>query len=130
MKKMFVVGLLAGVSLSVSVNAITPLTFYKRLCKREEIGRIETYWCENLTGRTLRNRGDKIIIEKCVGTVLNTNKDGRIMNPHKKGYDYISYRCVKNAKPGDTILSVFIYEPGGNDVDEIVDRFDYIIDRR
>jgi len=128
MKKM-VLGVILGVSLSVSVNAITPIRFYKNLCKREEIGTVKTYWANQLNGDILRNRGDKIIIEKCIGTVLNANKDGRIMNPHKKGYDYISYRSVKGAKTGDTILSVFIYEPGGNDVDEIVDRFDYVIDR-
>ena len=127
MKKVLV-GILCGILLSTSVSAINPLRFYKNLCKREGIGTIKEYWTENLSGKTLRNRGDSIIIEKTIGVVTNNAKDGRILNARNPRYNYISYKYVNGCKRGDTILTVFIYEPGGNDVDEIATRFDYIID--
>lgn len=126
--KKIIIGILCGCILSTSVSAINPLRFYKNLVKREKIGTIKEYWTEDLSGKILRNRGDSLIIEKVIGTVTNNRKDGRILNPRNPKYDYISYKYVKGCRKGDTILTVFIYEPGGNDVDEIATRFDYIID--
>ena len=125
--KRIIVGILCGCILSNSVSAINPLRFYKNLCKREGIGTVKEYWTENLSGNILRNRGDNIIIEKCIGVVTNNRKDGKVLNARNPKYNYISYKYVKGCKRGDTILTVFVYSPGA-DVDEIATRFDYIID--
>ena len=44
--------------------------------------------------------------------------------------DYICYKRVKGIKTGDTVLTIFIYNPGSNYTDDIIDRIDYIIDRK
>lgn len=126
MKKGFMIGVICGLLITSSVNGITPIKFYKNLIKREHIGTVKEYWTEDLSGKILRNRKDSIIIEKCIGTVVNNRKDGKVLNARNRKYDYISYKGVKCHK-GDTILTVFIYSPG-NDVDEIETRFDYVID--
>ena len=64
---------------------------------------------------------ENIIVEVAVGSVLNENLDGE-----SYGY-YISYRSVENAKPGDTIITYFVYNPYNNYVDDIVERFDIIV---
>lgn len=128
MKKGFVIGVVCGLLVTSAVNGITPVRFYKNLIRREHIGTIREYWTEDLSAKVLRNRKDKIIIEKCIGTVVNNRKDGRILNARDEKFNYISYKGVECHK-GDTILTVFIYSPG-NDVDEIATRIDYIIDTR
>ena len=128
MKKVFI-GIALGVTMSISVSAITPIRFYKNLVKHEGIGTIKEYWSEDLSGHILKNRGDSIIIEKCLGTVTNNRKDGVVLNPRDSKYNYISYKYVRGAKKGDTVLTIFVYTPNGDDVDEIESRFDFIIDR-
>ena len=44
-------------------------------------------------------------------------------------YYYISYRSVEDFQEGDTILTYFIYNPDTNYTDDILERFDYVIDR-
>lgn len=45
-------------------------------------------------------------------------------------YNYISYKGVKGIRKGDVVLTICIYNPGTNYEDDIVERFDYIIDRK
>lgn len=110
---------------------ISAYKFYQKLVKREKIGMIKEYWTKDLTTEILESRGDNIIVEKCIGKCINNKKDGEILGI-KSPYNYISYRSVKNFRihKGDIILTVFIYQPGNKYTDDIVCRFDYIIDSK
>lgn len=103
------------------------LDFYRELS--EEIGAIEIVDSADLSLEDLENRKGKIIIEKCIGVVENSDGDGRVLNCANPDYYYISYRSVEDFQEGDTILTYFIYNPDTNYTDDILERFDYVIDR-
>lgn len=103
------------------------LDFYRELS--EEIGAIEIVDSADLSLEDLENRKGKIIIEKCIGVVENPDGDGRVLNCADPDYYYISYRSVEDFQEGDTILTYFIYNPDTNYADDILERFDYVIDR-
>lgn len=109
---------------SVEVDS---LDFYRELS--EEIGAIKIIDSADLSLEDLENRKGKIIIEKCIGVVENSDGDGRILNCADPDYYYISYRSVEDFQEGDTILTYFIYNPDTNYTDDILERFDYVIDR-
>ena len=113
---------------TATVEAASSYAFYKKLVKKKKIGVVREYYSEDLTAGILESRGDDIIIEKTIGTVINKKKDGRIMGCDSN-HNYISYKRVKGAKKGDTILTICIYTPGNSYTDDICERFDYIIDR-
>ena len=125
-KLMMLIGTTAAL-LGVTCEAGSAYRFYKDLVKHEQIAKVREYYTEDLTYGILANRGDDIIIEKIIGTVINNRKDGKIMGQDE--YNYISYKDVKGARKGDTILTICIYTPGNNYEDDIADRFDYIIDK-
>lgn len=103
------------------------LDFYRELS--EEIGAIEIVDSADLSLEDLENRKGKIIIEKCIGVVENSDGDGKVLNCADPDYYYISYRSVEDFQEGDTILTYFIYNPDTNYADDILERFDYVIDR-
>lgn len=103
------------------------LDFYRELS--EEIGAIEIVDSADLSLEDLENRKGKIIIEKCIGVVENSDGDGRVLNCADPDYYYISYRSVEDFQEGDTILTYFVYNPDTNYADDILERFDYVIDR-
>lgn len=103
------------------------LDFYRNLS--DEIGAIEIIDSADLSLEDLENRKGKIIIEKCIGVVENSDGDGKVLNCYDSNYDYISYRSVEDFQEGDTILTYFIYNPDTNYTDDILERFDYVIDR-
>lgn len=131
----FKVALIAMILISATeAFSGTSLRFYKRLVKRNKIGQVRVYDAEDLTARMLETRYDDVIIERVYGVVVNSKGDGRQLNA-PKGHDYISYKGVKGAKKGDVIMTLLVYAPTGKkydegNVDDIVDRFDYIIDRK
>ena len=84
----------------------------------------QLYDSSELTEDILANRQGKLIIEKCVGTVLDDEKNGAIQNADSD-YNYISYADVDCAK-GDTITTYLIYNPETNYTDDVVDRFDFV----
>ena len=130
MKKTIIITIIFTILFAAAIQAGTSYRYYRKLIKKQKVGRVREYWCEDLTGEILEKRGDDIIIEKIVGTVINNKLDGRIMNAANPKYNYISYRSVKGAKKGDTILTICIYNPGNSYCDDIEVRYDYIIDRR
>lgn len=79
-----------------------------------------------LTYKAIENRNGKLIIEKCIGVVEDaaTGK-GYVIDDHNY---YISYANVQGISNGNVICSYFIYNPDTNYVDDILYRFDYIID--
>lgn len=127
-KKLITIALFITMFTATEANGISPYRFYKKLVRKESIATVRTYNAEDLTGEILRNRNGDIIIEKMIGTVTNRKGDGRLMGVGK--YNYISYKGVKGIRKGDVVLTVVIYNPGTSYEDDIVERFDYIIDRK
>ena len=125
MKKLLKVLICIAFFLLVVAFASKPheMDYYKY---SDTLNLIEIIDTKDLTYEALENRGDKLIIEKCVGVVENakTGKGYVIDNPDF----YISYASVEGISDGDVICTYFIYNPGNSYVDDIVNRFDYIID--
>lgn len=69
----------------------------------------------------LEARNGKIIVEVVTGTVVAENGDGR----DSCGY-YIKYDSTRYHK-GDTVQTVFVYNPDTNYIDDIVHREDTLI---
>lgn len=111
----------------VAVEAKDNLRFYNKLS--DDLNIVEVCDSKKLTGEMLRNRNGHIIIEKTIGKVTNDDLDGRILNYIRRDYDYISYKNVEGAKKGDIILTYSIYNPDTDYEDDIIARYDYIIDR-
>lgn len=91
------------------------------------------YDMDDLTADILENRiqSDSIIIERCIGIVTNKEQagDGIILNTAAE-YNYISYRNVDfEIYSGTIILTYFIYNPGTDYVDDIMERYDFVLDR-
>ncbi len=114
-------------TVSYGAEMETDLEFYRELAN--EIDVIEVIDSFNLSLDNLENRNGKIIIEQCIGIVENENGDGRILNCADPDYSYISYRSVEDIQKGDIILTYCIYNPDTNFVDDVMARFDYVIDR-
>lgn len=113
-------------TITATAGTIHAYSYYKKLVNKKKIGCVREYWTESLTEKTLKNRGDDIIIEKMIGTVTNKKKDGKLL----ESGDYINYKSVRKAKKGDIILTILIYKPCSKSPDEIINRIDYIIDRK
>ena len=89
----------------------------------------QVYDSSELTEDILANRQGKLIIEKCVGTVLDDEKNGAIQNADSD-YNYISYADVDDCAKGDTITTYLIYNPKINYTDDVVERFDFVQNRK
>lgn len=97
---------------------------------------ISIYDTDELFSETeiLENRieNDSIIIERVIGMVTNRNRegDGIILNTSNTNYDYISYRNVDfEINDGTIILTYLIYNPNTNYVDDVIERYDFVLDR-
>ena len=80
----------------------------------------QVYDSSELTEDILANRQGKLIVEKCIGTVTDDEKDGSL-----KDGSYISYESVDCTK-GDTVITYLIYNPYTNYTDDVIERFDFI----
>ena len=128
MKKIIAfVGLLITMMTTVTTHAET-IDFYNEMS--ENLNIIQVYDIDDLNSDILTNRSENgtIIIEKIIGQVVNANGDGVILNT-TDNHNYISYKNVHDVKPGDIVLTYCIYNPDTDGEDDIMDRFDYIIDR-
>ena len=101
--------------------------FYEELVENMET--IQIVNSDDLTMEMLQNRKGTIIIEKCIGMMTDAEGNGRVLNCANPDYYYISYKSVKNANIGDIILTYFVYNPDNNIEDDIIERFDFIIDK-
>lgn len=111
------------------------LRFNEQLIKegilKSDDSRIEIIDSSDLSLEDLRNRNGKIIIEKLLGKVINETGDGKILNPNDKDHDYISYKShMEDFEVGDIVVSYCIYNPDTAYDDDIIERFDYIVDRK
>lgn len=131
MKKLAILAT-AITALSISIHPFATETgdFYKELADSNGIGVIQEYWTDELTTEIICGRGDSILVEKLIGVCIDDEGNGQIIDQANPDYDYISYASVDGVSNGDVILTVCIYMPGNDYEDDIVDRFDYIIDQQ
>lgn len=93
------------------------------------------YDSDDLTTEMLESRKGTVIIERCIGMVTDKeNGDGLILNYHSdEGGYYIAYRneeCQKlNLCNGTVLVSYMVYDPNNNYIDDIGDRYDFVICR-
>lgn len=92
------------------------------------------YGTDELTAEILERRteGNEIIIERCIGIVTNAERagDGKILNTEDDYYNYISYTSVDfDTHDGTIILSYFVYNPDTDYVDDIMERYDFVLSR-
>lgn len=91
----------------------------------------ELYDSSELTADILESRKGTTIIERCIGFVTNGQTgDGAILNAADKNYNYISYRSIgQEYCDGTVILTYLIYNPDNNYIDDITERYDFVISR-
>ena len=86
--------------------------------------------CNDLTEKMLTHRSSKkrhiMYIERIIGKVTDNKKNGKVLNPPKDGGYYISYKNVKGARKGDTIITYCVYNPYSNWDDDVIERWDFI----
>lgn len=91
---------------------------------------IVVYDASELTANILENRRGTTVVERCFGRVTNAEQgDGKILNYADADYYYISYRGVyRPLSDGTILLSYMVYNPDNGYVDDIVERYDFILD--
>lgn len=84
-----------------------------------------------LTTDKLEKRNGYTIVERCIGMVTNeTYGDGVILNQYDNGRNYISYKTISEKyHKGTMVLSYMIYNKNTNYIDDIAERFDFVISR-
>lgn len=90
------------------------------------------YDASELSAEILENRNGMVIVERCIGFVTNkTTGDGKVLNPYNKDADYIAYRSVTDQKyyNGTVFISYMIYNPENNYIDDITERYDFVLCR-
>lgn len=127
MKKILAIAALIGTIATATTSRAETVDFYNQLS--DDLNIIQVYEVDDLDCETLENRNGNIIIEKIIGQVLSAEGDGIILNTEDDYYNYISYRGVKCAEVGDIVLTYCIYNPDTTYTDDIIERFDYIIDK-
>ncbi|MDD5980145.1 MAG: hypothetical protein PUC23_03435 [bacterium] len=95
---------------------------------------ISVYNTDDIPDRVLENRKGKniTIVERVIGKVTNLDKngDGIILSTSDSTYNYISYRGLDFETNDETIiLSYLVYNPDTNYTDDIVERYDFPLDR-
>ena len=88
----------------------------------------QLYDSSELTGDMLEHRNGSVIVERCIGIVVNKETgDGRLLNCPDPDYYYISYNSVDDVREGTIVLSYMVYNPDNNYIDDIMDRYDFVI---
>lgn len=91
----------------------------------------QMYDASELTAEILENRNGITIIERCVGFVEDSVKgDGVVLNAFDHQYNYISYRsCGQEVRDGTILVSYMVYNPDTTYIDDITERYDFVICR-
>ncbi len=112
-----------------TANANNGMDYY---AYAESLDLIEIIDSPDLTMEMLEARNGKLIIERAVGVVTDIETgDGYLI-----GYPefYISYEQLvsenENVQNGNVVCSYIVYNPDNNYCDDIIMRFDYLIDAK
>ncbi len=124
-KFMFFIFSIIIIMLTIMFGSMNKTNYYKIADAHASIEIVNS--CD-LTLEELQNRNGKLIIEKVIGEVDNfiTGAGHVVDNPNY----YISYAGMEGISNGNIICSYMIYNPDNNFEDDIIYRFDYIIDAR
>lgn len=128
MKKILLITALIGAIATTTVVRAESVDFYNQLSN--DLNIIQVYETKDLKSDILENRNGNIIIEKIIGEVINSDGDGVILNTDDDNHNYISYQSVEGAEVGDIVLTYCIYNPDTTYTDDIIERFDYIINKK
>lgn len=105
----------------------TPQTGVDYYTYAESLDLVEIINANDLTFEELNSRNGKLIIERVIGIVEDAeNGVGHVL--FSPNYEYISYESVKGIRNGNIICTYLIYNPDTNYEDDILMRFDYVID--
>lgn len=109
------------------VQEVSGLEMYDRIS--DDLNIVQVLDSKDIDAEVLENRckDGTIIIEKVIGEVLDSEMNGVVLNGD--GESYINYSRVDGAQKGSVVLTYFIYNPDSPEVDDIIARFDYIIER-
>lgn len=90
----------------------------------------KVYDTRELTAEILENRKGTTVIERCIGFVVDKEAgDGMILNADDD-YNYIAYRGgSEEINDGTIFLSYMVYNPDNNYIDDIEERYDFVICR-
>lgn len=99
------------------------ITNYYQIAENNNL--MKVYKSDELTEDILINRQGKLIIEMALGKCIDGESGAGVSL-----YDnsYIAYNNVVEVKTGDIVCSYFIYNPETNYIDDIVGRYDFVID--
>ena len=91
------------------------------------------YDSRNVTGGMLANRtkSEKIIIERVIAIITNRNCEGdaKVLNTNGD-YNYISYYGTDlDYTTGTVMITYLMYNPETDYEDDIIERYDYVLDR-
>jgi phosphate-selective porin len=94
-------------------------------------GNFKIYEPSNLTSKILENRteDDVLIIERCVGEVINDKGDGKVLNVSNQ-WNYICYEGhlpEESEKAGTKVVTYLVYNPDTNYTDDVMERYDYVV---
>ena len=131
MKKKLVIGLIAVSVLCVSLSAVTRISASESKISAEnyytQTDHIQIIDTSDINAwQIIESRNGNIIIEKVIG-IVDDAETGAGHQLDNADY-YISYNSVDNIRKGNIICTYFIYNPETNYADDIICRFDYIID--
>lgn len=126
---LIVLAVMTVMTFSVNVKAASGLSQYRQEARKiEKRYGLKVVDTSKLTYRKITHRKGRVIVERCIGKVTNSKRDGRILNSCKSlGWgDYISYRGVKCRK-GNIVITYYIWNPENNIEDDTIARWDYVI---
>lgn len=118
-------------------NPVTDYTaieeHFTPLCENN-YGSISIYNPDDLNADILENRteSEDVVVERVVGMVTNFDRkgDGIVLNTSDTTYNYISYNSVNfETHDGTIILSYLVYNPDTNYTDDVIERYDFVLDR-
>ena len=93
----------------------------------------EIYQPDEITPKMLHDRAEhhRVIVERLIGIVTSKDGDGKILNTSDTEHDYISYKDISlNYNVGTVMLTYLLYNPDTSYEDDILERYDYILDDR
>ena len=107
-------------------------SFVKELHKKG-YKNVAIYPTDELTNETLENRTnlDGVVVEKMIGMVSKGNNgDGIILNTKDTEHNYISYNNMDfETHEGTIILTYYVYNPETNYLDDVLERYDFVLNR-
>ncbi|MEY8573251.1 hypothetical protein AALD01_02415 [Oscillospiraceae bacterium 21-37] len=90
---------------------------------------IVVYDSSELSAEILENRLGQTVVERCIGIVKDADTgEGILLNTEDPNFNFISYRGVyRPISNGSVVLSYMVYSSYNNSVDDIVERYDFVI---